>query len=203
MAGSPRRSAAARLGSAVTTVAAVVVILGCAVWLLPTAFGLDRYVITGGSMSGTFEKGSIAFEEQVPVDRLRVGDVITYLPPADSGTTTLVTHRIVTIRPGEDGLLVLRTKGDANDSRDPWHFSLTGSSQPVVRFTVPYVGWAFIWLADRQLRMLIIGVPATLVALVALRDLVRALRRPAEAAPADAAVPVQVARRPVSQETTA
>lgn len=203
MAGTPRRSTAARLGSAVTTVAAVVVILGCAVWLMPTAFGLDRYVITGGSMSGTFEKGSIAFEEQVPVDRLQVGDVITYLPPADSGATTLVTHRIVAISPGEDGLLVLRTKGDANASRDPWRFSLTGSSQPVVRFTVPYAGWAFIWLADRHLRMLIIGVPAALVALVALRDLVRALRRPAKAALAEAAVPAQVTRRPLAHETPA
>jgi len=203
MAATPRRSAAARLGSAVTTAAAVVVILGCAVWLLPTALGLDRYVITGGSMSGTFEKGSIAFEERVPVDRLRVGDVITYQPPAGSGTSTLVTHRIVAIRSGEDGLKALRTKGDANDSEDPWRFSLTGSSQPVVRFTVPYAGWAFIWLADRQLRMLIIGVPAALVALVALRDLVRALRRPRASGPAEAAIPAQVARRPLEHETTA
>jgi signal peptidase I len=191
----------------VTTVVVVVVMLGCAAWLLPTAFGYERYVITGGSMSGTFEKGSIAFEEEVPVEQLRVGDVITYQPPADSGTSSLVTHRIVSIRPGEDGRPLLRTKGDANDSIDPWRFSLTGSGQPVVRHTVPYVGHGFIALADRDTRMLVIGVPAALIALLALRDLVRAVRprRSGEASAAAAvpaqAVPGQAVRTPVRERS--
>jgi hypothetical protein len=94
----------------VTTVAAIVVILGCSLWLLPTASGLDRYVITGGSMSGTLGEGSTPF-----------------------AATALVTHRTSTTRPREDGLVVLRTKGDADASRDPWGFSLAGSSQPVFR----------------------------------------------------------------------
>src|SRR5918993_1240271 len=165
------RTFTARLGSAATTAVVVVVTLGGLAWLLPTAFGYERYVITGGSMSGTFEKGSIAFEEEVPVEELRKGDVITYQPPADSGTSSLVTHRIVSIRPGEDGRPLLRTKGDANDSIDPWKFSLTGSSQPVVRHTVPFVGFGFIALADRDTRMLVIGLPAGIIALLALRDL--------------------------------
>lgn len=195
------RPLTARVGSAVTTVVVVVVILGCAVWLLPTAFGYERYVITGGSMSGTFEKGSIAFEEKVPVEQLQVGDVITYQPPADSGTSSLVTHRIASIRPGEDGRALLRTKGDANDSIDPWRFSLAGSSQPVVRHTVPYVGYAFIALADRELRMLVIGVPAGLIGLLALRDLVVALRRPRKVAEHVVTVPAQVTRRPARERT--
>ena len=198
------RTLAARLANGVTSVVVVVVMLGCAAWLLPTAFGYERYVITGGSMSGTFEKGSIAFEEKVPVEQLRVGDVITYQPPADSGTSSLVTHRIVGIRPGEDGRALLRTKGDANDSIDPWRFSLTGSSQPVVRHTVPYVGYGFIALADRDVRMLVIGVPAALIALFALRDLVRALRpRRSTDAAAVAAVPTQTVRRPVPERSPA
>ncbi len=197
------RSVLARAGSAVSTVVVVVVILGCAVWLLPTAFGYERYVITGGSMSGTFEKGSIAIEEKVPVEELQVGDVITYQPPADSGTSSLVTHRIVSVRPGEDGRALLRTKGDANDSIDPWRFSLAGSSQPVVRHTVPYVGYAFIALADRELRMLVIGVPAGLIALLALRDVAVALRRPRPATSTVVTVPAQATRRPVRERTPA
>jgi signal peptidase len=119
----------------------------------------------------------------------------------------LVTHRIVSIRPGEDGRPLLRTKGDANDSIDPWRFSLTGSGQPVVRHTVPYVGHGFIALADRDTRMLVIGVPAALIALLALRDLVRAVRprRSGEASAAAAvpaqAVPGQAVRTPVRERS--
>ena len=147
----------------------------CAAWIAPSFLGMERYVITGGSMSGTFEKGSVVFSEPVPVDQLEVGDVITYLPPPDSGVTTLVTHRITAIRAGEDGARVLRTQGDANPDPDPWRFSLTAETQPVVRHAVPYVGHAFIALADRRVRIAVIGLPASLVALVALRDLVSAV----------------------------
>ena len=156
--------------------AMVAVILGCAAWLAPTLLGYDRYVITGGSMSGTFEKGSVAFERQVPVEQLAVGDVITYLPPADSGTTSLVTHRIVSIQPDTDGRLTLRTKGDANEAADPWTFWLDRPTQPVVAHTVPHVGHAFIALADPQVRLAVIGGPAALVALLALGELAGAVR---------------------------
>ena len=191
-------STARRLGSAALKVASVVVMLACVAWVVPSAFGYDRYVITGGSMSGTFEKGSIAFERQVPVGQLQVGDVITYQPPPDSGTSSLVTHRIVSIRPGEDGRPLLRTKGDANDSKDPWSFSLTGSSQPVVTYTVPYVGYAFIALADRDLRMLLLGGPAVLIALLAARDLLRVVRR----APAPASVPAAASAAVIPSQST-
>ena len=49
-----------------------------AVMLLPALFGLQRYVITGGSMEGSISRGSIVFDEPVPVEELEVGDVITY-----------------------------------------------------------------------------------------------------------------------------
>ncbi|WP_202977807.1 signal peptidase I [Nocardioides daphniae] len=127
-------------------------------------------------MSGTFEKGSLAFEKQVPVADLEVGDVITYLPPADSGVSTLVTHRIVSIEPGEGGTRVLQTQGDANPDPDPWEFSLTSPTQPVVVQTVPALGHVFIALANPQVRILVIGAPAALIALMALRDLLVALR---------------------------
>jgi signal peptidase I len=158
----------------------VVVILFCAAWLLPTAFGLERYVITGGSMSGTFERGAIAFEREVPVDDLAVGDVITFQPPADSGVSDLVTHRIVSISEDEHGQPVFRTKGDANAVADPWRMSLQRSTQPVVAFTVPHAGHVFIALADREVRMALVGGPAGLIALLALAETVRNLRRPDE-----------------------
>lgn len=145
-------------------------------WVAPGLFGYDRYVITGGSMSGAFEKGSVAFERQVPVADLAVGDVITYLPPADSGVPNLVTHRIVEIGTSDTGARLFRTQGDANPTPDPWVFSLTQPTQPVVVTTVPYVGHAFVALADPQVRMIVIGLPAGIIALISLVELARAVR---------------------------
>ena len=98
------------LGNVGITVAAILALGVAALMFVPGVLGFDRYVITGGSMSGTFERGALVFERQVPVADLRVGDVITYLPPADSGVTELVTHRISSIEPSPDaaGALMFR-----------------------------------------------------------------------------------------------
>jgi signal peptidase len=171
------RPVTARLTRWTVNVLLVAVTIVAAAYLVPTLFGYERYVITGGSMSGTFEKGSIAFEKPVDVSELAVGDVITYQPPADSGVDDLVTHRIVATGRAEDGARVFRTQGDANADRDPWKFSLDRGSQPVVELTVPYVGYGLIALADRRTRMLVIGLPAALIALLSLGELAGALRR--------------------------
>lgn len=141
-------------------------------FILPAAFGLERYVIAGGSMTGSISRGSVVFEEVVPVTDLQVGDVITYMPPADSGIDNLVTHRIFSIK-GD----AYRTKGDANPKSDPWTFELTASTQPRVAADVPHVGYAILALQDPDTRKLVIGGPAVLIALFALKDLILGLRR--------------------------
>lgn len=141
-------------------------------FILPTAFGLERYVITGSSMGGSMDVGSVVFSEVVPVSELQVGDVITYMPPPDSGIDNLVTHRIVKIKGG-----VFRTKGDAVPQRDPWTFQLDSASQARVKYSVPYVGYLLIGLQDRELRMLLIGIPAVLIMLVSLGQAVNVVRR--------------------------
>lgn len=180
----PRRTLATRAPSILVNLLLITITLGAVAYLAPSVLGYERYVITGGSMSGTFEKGSIAFEKPVPVKDLAVGDVITYQPPASSGVNNLVTHRIASITPGAEGTL-FRTQGDANADADPWAFQLTGATQPVVEHTVPMAGYVFIALADQKIRMMLIGIPATLVALASLVELGRALRpvrKPAVAA---------------------
>lgn len=179
---SPRRHRAGRparrlrVGSLLAHLALVLVTLLAAAYILPSLLGYERYVITGGSMAGTYDKGSIVFERPVPASELEVGDVITYLPPADSGVAMLVTHRVTKIGVDDAGRRVLRTQGDANPDPDPWRFSLVEDEQPVVEFSVPYVGYAVIALADRENRMLLIGIPAALVALLSLGQLVGAVR---------------------------
>lgn len=177
-----------------TAISGVLTLLALA-FLVPTAMGLQRYVITGSSMTGTIDLGSVVYEEVVPVSDLRVGDVITYLPPPDSGIDHLVTHRIIAIH-GK----TFRTKGDAVEQPDPWKFKLNAADQARVKFSVPHVGWVFIALADRTTRMAVIGVPATLIALLSLVQLVTAIVRRPKGLPAaePAAASLQSSSPPTS-----
>lgn len=161
-----------RLTGGLLNLSLVLVTLGALAFVLPALFGMERYVITGRSMTGTYDLGSIVYEEKVPVSDLRVGDVITYVPPTESGIDHLVTHRIVSIH-GK----TFQTRGDAVGHDDPWTFELTAAAQPRVTFAVPYAGYPLIALQDRETRMLAIGVPAGVIFLFALGDLVGLLRR--------------------------
>jgi signal peptidase len=171
-----------RIGSAVAIAAAGALAL---LVLAPAAIGLQRYVIVSGSMAGSYDRGSLVLADVVPVRDLRVGDVITYRPPATSGVDHLVTHRIAEAGSDHTGVRVFRTKGDANPVADPWEFSLTRDHQARVVAGIPYAGYALAALSDRDLRMAVIGVPALLIALVSLLGTWRVLgelaRRPAEA----------------------
>jgi len=164
-----------RLVSALTTVVTIVATLIGLVLLVPGLLGFDRYVVTGASMSGTIERGSIVFTRDVAVTALAVGDVITYIPPPDSGIDHLVTHRISAIEL-EDTALVFRTQGDANASVDPWAFSLDAADQARVEFAIPALGFVFIALADPETRMLALGIPAGLVALFCVVEIIVVVR---------------------------
>lgn len=169
-----------------TLLCLLVTLVGVAM-LVPSLLGYERYVITGTSMTGTIALGSVVFDKVVPVSELQVGDVITYGPPADAGVEGLVTHRIIAIRGTE-----FRTQGDAVPDPDPWTFQLTAPDQPRVSFTVPYVGYAFIALGDREVRMAVISLPAALIFLMAFRQLVQGLRQRPAAPSRAAAGPLSV-----------
>lgn len=157
-----------------------------AILLIPAALGYQRYVIVSGSMTGTYDRGSIVFDKEVPVADLKVGDVITYQPPPGTFSQKLVTHRIAWIGADKQGERTFRTKGDANPAADPWTFNLEQGSQAKVAFSAPYVGYLLAALSIPAVRMLAIGVPAVLVALLILAGIWRdageeARRREAEA----------------------
>ena len=138
--------------------------------LVPALLGYQRYVITSGSMTGTYDRGSLVFDKVVPTSSLHAGDVITFRPPGHAG---LVTHRIQTLT-SVDRKRVLTTKGDANRVADAWGpLTLGAAQQARVAFHVPYVGFLIAELGQRQHRMIVIGLPALLIALSALAGLWR------------------------------
>ena len=165
-------SSAGRIASGA---ALVVATLAAALVLAPAVLGWERYAIVSGSMSGTYDQGSLVLAEVVPVADLKVGDVITYTPPRGSGPDGLVTHRIAAIGRDDQGGRVFRTKGDANPIADPWTFSLDSATQARVRYGIPYAGHALAALGRRDVRMAVIALPALLIALFSLGRLWRAL----------------------------
>src|SRR5215204_811996 len=121
---------ARRAGRALCALLVAAGIVFGALLIAPSVMGWERYVIVSGSMTGTYDRGSLVFDEVVPTSSLKVGDVITYQPPRGAGPDGLVTHRITKI--GEDpktGERVFRTKGDANQATDPWTFLLPDKQQ--------------------------------------------------------------------------
>jgi len=161
-----------------------------ALMLVPAALGYHRYVIVSGSMTGTYDQGSIVYDKPVPVASLKVGDPITYAPPTGAQTVhRLVTHRIAWIGKDRSGAPAFRTKGDANPSVDPWRFVLNQPTQDKVAFSIPYAGYVFAALGLQWVRMLLLGLPALLLAAAILRGVWRrageeAARREAAAAAA-------------------
>jgi signal peptidase len=140
------------------------VLVLCATFL-PSLLGYQRYVLVGRSMEPTIHKGSLVFDEIVPVRALRKGDVITYIPPA---TKKPVTHRIISVGRGPRGERVFRTQGDNNRDPDLRPFTLDDPTQARVAFAIPYLGWLFILLAMQEARIFLIALPGVLLALWAL-----------------------------------
>jgi len=109
--------------------------------LLPIGLGFERYLITGNSMSGSIDRGSVAFERVVPVSDLQVGDVITYPRPDAADGHAMVTHRVVSV--GTGGIV---TRGDAEPQVDPWVLRSDAPTVARVDFVVPWVGWVYLFL---------------------------------------------------------
>ena len=131
--------------------------------LVPSLLGLQRYVITGGSMTGAIPKGAVIYSEVVPIEQLKVGDIITFHPP---GSSMAVTHRIVAVETGPDGRPAFSTKGDYNEAADPWNpVTLNEPQQARYRFQIPLFGYVLAALAMRSMRVALIGLPAVIIAL--------------------------------------
>ncbi len=149
-------------------------VIGCVmVMLVPAALGFQRYVILTGSMTGTYDRGSIVYDRAVPTSSLKVGDPITYNPPPGFTSQTRVTHRIWFIHIGPHGQRVYKTKGDANKHPDAWTFTLNQPTQNEVVFHVPEVGYVFLLLSLRDFRIALVGVPALIIGMVGLTRLWR------------------------------
>jgi signal peptidase I len=138
--------------------------------VLPRVAGYRTYVVTGRSMTGIIFIGSLVYSDPVPVQTLRVGDIITFVPP---NIDENVTHRIVGLRTASDGTLRISTKGDAVPNKDPWQITPTTAELPREVMAIPYLGYVIALLSLRLVRVMLFTLPAMLAALVVLARLWR------------------------------
>ena len=178
----PSRSGWARAAHALNTVGLVLVLIVAGLMVVPSILGYDRYVIVSGSMEPTIPTGSVVYDKPVPVKDLEVGDVITFVPPPEFDQDMPVTHRIYeisTAAPGTEvegeavpaGTRLFRTKGDANKYPDPWKMVLDQPKQARVEHHIEYLGYIYGFLSNRWVQLLVIGLPALVIAVVLVRAL--------------------------------
>jgi len=129
--------------------------------------------VLSGSMRPGFAVGGLVVCERAPVDSVQVRDVIVFRRP--DLPSEQVIHRVVSIKTGLDGGREIQTQGDANQSRDPWTLTISGSHVYRARWSIPLLG--YVAVAFQNHRPLVLVGAGVVVLLVAASSLVEDRRR--------------------------
>lgn len=172
------RTRAAAIASGLLLAVATVVVLGlAAVTVGPRFLPYQALVVRSGSMSPTIPTGSIVFYRKIDASKVRVGDVIAFSKPGQPDEK--VTHRVYQIGSSSTGRYFV-TKGDANGAPDDWRVPAVGTGWLAV-FHVPVLGYVLADLQSQLGRVLLLLVPAVLLGLITLYELLTERRGGAKA----------------------
>jgi signal peptidase len=134
----------------------------------PAVAGYQLYIVEGGSMSPAFEAGSIVLVRPLEPAAVQAGDIITYRDPDSERAETIVTHRVIAVKPTDPVSFI--TRGDANDADDPLPIP-SGNLIGRVDYSVPYLGFLFNLVKTRNGILLLLIAPAVLIIVSELRKL--------------------------------
>lgn len=116
------------------------------IWFNTGMLGVRPFLINGNSMYPVYSTGDIVITREVPVDSIKVNDIIRY-----ELFDNFIVHRVLEIRPGSDGRLEFITRGDNNNSDDQPVYA--EQIQGRVIFNLPKVGLISIFLHDIYTRV--------------------------------------------------
>lgn len=180
------------IARALSVVATAVLLLTC-VTAIAAAIALAtnqlRVVnVLTGSMNPAIPVDTLVVATPVAASAVTVGQVLVFMPPADYTTPGArpVVHRVASIAT-VDGVVEIRTKGDANSVVDPWTLDAERTTLFAAAVTSPAAGRAAAALGTY-------GLPA-LGLLLVLATTVAVLRRLWAAPEPDAALPARAATR--------
>jgi len=107
--------------------------------LIPSVFSGSLAIVRSSSMEPAMRAGALAVMLPVDAADVKVGDIIAFDPPWDSGSDVTVSHRVIGVL--DNGQLRFDTKGDALEGSDPYYVPAE-SVQGKVLFSIPYLGYA-------------------------------------------------------------
>ena len=81
-------------------------------------FGYRIFRVQTGSMISKYQIGDVILVKKQDVDKIKVGDDVTYLGESSSVKGILITHRVIDIQE-VDGKKEFHTQGIANNLEDP------------------------------------------------------------------------------------
>jgi signal peptidase len=132
----------------------------------PSIAGRQIYMALSGSMSPTFDTGSLVFVTPVKPSEIIEGDIITFR--GNSVNSALTTHRVVEIN-RKDGLS-FTTKGDANNVEDP-NPVLPDRVVGKVCGHIPYLGYLMGFAQTKQGLILLVFIPGILIIIYELKNI--------------------------------
>lgn len=120
-------------------------------------FGL--YTIVSPSMEPKIKVYDVVVTMSTDVDKIKVGDVISFISNSSISRGLLVTHRVVSITKASNGELAFQTKGDNNQMADS-AMAMASSLIGKVVFKIPQLGRVQFLIANRAGWLLVVVLPA-------------------------------------------
>jgi len=127
---------------------------------LPLALGGTSMVVQSGSMTPAIRTGDVVAVRPIAPTEAAIGDIVTFEDP--DGSERLLVHRVRAISRSGDEVEVT-TQGDANTTQEHWKVAVDGTIGTVV-FRIPLLGFATGWINAPAGRVLLLVVPALLLA---------------------------------------
>jgi fumarate hydratase, class II len=136
---------------------------------------------TSSNMNANEVIATIAGEGAHPNDHVNMGQSSNDVFPSAVHLAALdvATHRLLPALEQLEASLAAKAE-EFNKVADPWTFTLPNRTQARVVTGVPYMGFALAALSERKVRMLLVGLPAALIALIVMTGLWRDAGREAE-----------------------
>jgi signal peptidase len=141
----------ARVLGWMATIILVGILLLTSFLMIAPLFGMQAYTVLSGSMEPALKVGGITICKAVPVESIRVGDIIAF----NNLDGVKITHRVTSVA-DEDGTIKFRTKGDANEEEDPSEFSISGNTVHRVVYHIPYLGYLYNFIRGKYVFITII-----------------------------------------------
>ena len=135
--------------------------------LVAPRFGWRVDNVLSGSMEPKLGIGSVVITRPSPAQDIRIGDIITFQSPING---QLISHRVIAVVGADPQLF--RTKGDANQTADPFIVP-TSNVVGKVSFHIPCLGYFTRFIKTRWGVLLTLFVPGLIIVASEIRNMWR------------------------------